>query len=131
MSSVRIGDDTYEVITDQFEVTSLSRPDTAWHLRDSHGHEHRWFTNGAPATEYRPDQVYVIQTLNYVEDYPATEDYPAVFHYECRECGEQVEPGVRPDDSPQYVPGIRHYYINGQSVSPDEFAQRTAHLRQP
>jgi hypothetical protein len=119
--------DVFETGCDWIDVTSLHRPDTAWRVIDAAGHPHQWYTAEHPAETYRPSLAYDVPTLRWVHDgwgyYDDGERY-AIGHYECPSCGEWIEPQYRADDYTQYVPGLRWYTINGESVSPDEFAQR-------
>lgn len=117
----------FSFFCDPVEVTSLHRPDTGWVLVDAQGHEHRWYTKGLPATDYRPTETYETPTLVDVFDgwgyYEDGERY-AIHHFECRQCGERVEPRYKADDCRQYIPGLRRCFIDGAGVSYDTFTQR-------
>lgn len=115
----------FEMQCDPIEVTSLHRPDTAWVFTDAHGHEHRWFVGDKPATSYRPSERYETPSLVWVKDgeeYWEDDDEPhPVGHLECRQCGEHIAPRYRPDDCVQYIPGLKHFYVDGRPVTEDEF----------
>jgi len=119
--------DVFESGCDQFDVTSLHRPDTRWRFVDAAGHTHRWYMQGQPAESYRPDAKYETPTLTWVHDgwgyYEDGERY-AIGHHECSECRERIEPHFCADDFRQYLPGPRWFCINGEPVSPEEFQRR-------
>lgn len=129
---VKLGNDTFEMQCDMVDVTSLHRPDPAWVFIDSKGHMHRWFVGGKIPTGYSPTDKYDLPTLRNVFDYwEYYEDgeRTAVSHYECAdlacaETGEHIQPGYTADYNTQMVPGLRHYRINGERVSEDEFKRR-------
>lgn len=127
-SYIAANGECFESFAALVEVTSLHRPDTAWRFVDVRGHEHRWYIGETPAESYTPGAVYTTPTLIWIKDgeeYWEDDDEPHdVGHLECRQCGEHVTPGYRADDTPQYMAGLRHYRINGESVSPDEFTRR-------
>jgi hypothetical protein len=120
--------DRFETWCDLIDVTSLHRPDTAWRFVDANGHVHQWFVGGKVAETYRPDVKLETPTLVWVKDgeeYWEDDDEPhPVGHLECGQCGEHVLPGYTADAYTQYIPGLRHYLINGVPVSKDEFEQR-------
>ncbi len=122
--------DVFEVHTDMIDVSMLHRPDTAWKHVDANGHAHRWHVTGhaEPATSYAPPASYETPSLVWVKDgeeYWEDDDEPHdVGHLECRECGEHVSPGYTSDTTQQMIPGLRHYRINGQSVTREDFERR-------
>ncbi len=135
MTILKRGDDVFSSGCDLIEATSLHRPDTAWVVVDTHGHAHRWCvmdesvgTPIKPAYHYRPDVKLGVPTLVWVKDgeeYWEDDDEPHdVGHLECRQCGEHIKPGYTADTNRQYVPGLRWFCINGESVSKDEFELR-------
>jgi hypothetical protein len=120
-------EDRFEAGQDPIDVTSMHRPDTGWVMVDAHGHEHRWHVDGRPAVSYSPSATYDVPTLVYVKDGEETDEDGETYevgHLECRACGEHVRPGYTADTIRQYIPGLRWYRINGQSVSPEEFERR-------
>jgi hypothetical protein len=126
---MKIGDDEFEVTHSLIDVTSLHRPDTRWKFVDKQGHEHRWFADNKPVTTYSPSQRYETPTLRrivtgtgYWED---GESY-VIAHLECVQCGEEIEPGYCADEDQQFIPGLKRCYINGQSVTREEFERRLA-----
>lgn len=118
----------FRIERDLMEVTSLRRPDVRWRFVDAQGHEHRWYLEGAPATYYAATCHYDTPTLIWVKDgeeYWEDDDEPHdVGHLECKQCGEPVKPGYTADDHKQYVPGLLRCYINGVSVSKEEYERR-------
>jgi hypothetical protein len=105
------------------DVTMMSRPDEGWSYTDAAGHEHYW-TFGGKRGHYSPTTKSALPTLRRVVTgtgyYPDGESYQ-IAHYECRQCGERVEPRKRSDDCRQYIPGLRTFYINDEEVSPEAF----------
>lgn len=100
---------------DLLDVTSLSRPDLAWRFVDAHGHVHVWADpSGVPATRYSVEVDYVVPTVVKVDDEPEYdedgEEIP-VWHYECSQCRELVEPGYRADTERQFIAGMRRQSI--------------------
>ncbi len=87
---------------DMIDVTSMSEPDPAWLLVDAAGHEHRWRGDWQKAD---------LPTLRLVIDHECTDDCPdecyPLSHYECRQCGERVEPRTIPSPCQRFVPGLR------------------------
>lgn len=129
---MKLGNDTFEMNCDLLDVTSLHRPDTSWRFTDAHGHEHRWHVDGQPAESYRPEAKHETPTLRWVFDeweYWDDGERYQIGHHECRQCGEHIEPRYTADTSTQYIPGMRHYRINGEPVSKDEFERRVEEAR--
>jgi|ERR1051325_717103 hypothetical protein len=126
MATHKIGDLLFESSCDLVDMTSANRPDPSWVFVDAQGHEHRWFTNGQPATSYDPQLSYEVPTLVWVVDGVEYWDgeLHEVGHTECRLCGEHIAPRSTPDTCQQLVPGLRHFRINGQPVSKEEFERR-------
>ena len=114
---------TWEVYMEPVEVTSLHRPDPDWTFTDSAGHIHRWDPPGA----YRPLVHYSLPTLKGVTDFAGVYDEqgemlePPIWHWECRQCGQRVDPGYTADQYRQYVAGLKHYLIDDRHVSFEEF----------
>jgi hypothetical protein len=122
--------DVFESGCELVDVTSCYRPDPSWRYTDQSGHEHRWYVNGQPAESYSPTAQYSLPTLAWVVDYVAYyedgEPYD-VGHYECAVCStERVQPRYTADTFTQYVPGLRWFRVNGESVSAEEFKRRMA-----
>ena len=86
-----------------------------------------------PATNYNAVHDYVTPTLLWVKDgeeFWEDDDEPHdVGHLECRQCGEHVSPGYTADTYRVYIPGLRWYRINGESVSEQDFERRLAEAR--
>jgi hypothetical protein len=124
--------DVFETGCDLMEATSSYRPDTGWRVVDAQGHEHRWYVDGAPAVSYHPSAKHETPTLVWIFErwgyYEDGERY-AIGHHECHACGEPIEPRFTADTTRQYVPGLRWFRINGESVSPEEFERRVHEAR--
>ena len=119
--------DVFESGCELMDATSMHRPDTGWRVVDANGHEHRWYINGNPANTYNPSAMYETSTLKWVFDewgyYEDGTSYE-IGHHECKECGDHVIPAFTSDTTTQYIPGLRWYRINGESVSREEFERR-------
>ena len=89
---------------------SWSAPNPGWCFADKAGHEHRWAGNDEIGWE--------LPTLRLVVESEATDDYPAVAHYECKQCGQRVEPGT--GERRYYIPTTKRYYINGEPATEEE-----------
>ena len=125
MPAINFGPESpaFRVECDPIEVTMLNRPDEGWSHTDSHGHEHFWTFRGKRG-HYSPTAKAELPTLRRVVTgtgyYPDGEPYD-IAHYECRECGERVEPRSKTDDYRQFIPGPRRCYINDEPVTPEAF----------
>lgn len=129
MSVIHIGNDLFEYGCDMVDVTSISRPDTNWRFVDKADHEHRWHVVGkGVATSYDPNNRHEVPGLVWVKDgveYLDDDGEPHYYgHSECAVCGDRVNPGYTPDDTRQFIPGLRYYRINGKHVDRDEFKRR-------
>ena len=124
---------TYSVDCDMIEATCLRRPDESWTFTDAAGHEHYWTFDGRRGT-YRPDAKAETPTLETVHDgtgyWEDGEPYE-IYHHECRICRETVEPRCCADQSRQYVPGPRYYYIDGECVSQPDFMRAVEPFMKP
>lgn len=83
--------------------------DRAWRHADAHGHEHRW--------EDGDDRW---PTLRWVVDAPGGDGYPDEGHWECRECGDHVEPGIRIRTHDRRVPVSTDYYLNDEPITEND-----------
>lgn len=117
---------TFETGVDMIDATSNHRPDTDWRVADASGHTHQWHVDGQPASGYSPLQRYDVPSLRWVRTgtgyFEDGEPY-AIGHHECAICGEPIEPRYTADTYTQYVPGLRWFRINGQSVTREDFEQ--------
>jgi hypothetical protein len=113
----------YEVRTDPIEVSSYSpRPDPDWTDTDSHGHTHTRTSN-----TWR----WVVTDVYWCSD---CRDEHEDGEYRCNACGERVIPGTLPASPfPEFIAGPRHYLIDGQEVTEQEFrtAYETDHGKPP
>jgi hypothetical protein len=119
----------FETYCDEIDVTSMSRPDTSWNFRDKAGHIHCWHSPSGPADHYDHRERYDVPTLVYVVDSQWIDEFGYECesgHSECKQCGEHITPRRMADTHRQTIPGFRHYVIDGESVSPEEFAAKVA-----
>jgi DNA-directed RNA polymerase subunit RPC12/RpoP len=88
----------------EIEVTQAMRPDPNWFYMDRALHSHQWSNS------------FNLPSLKEVIDIPAAmgfdedgefEEIPAYTHYECKECGERIEPGYKSDETTQYIAGLQ------------------------
>jgi hypothetical protein len=116
MSYVKISHDGHEleVTTEAIEITSISNdePDPDWTETDSQGHRHYRSTTETggpyPTLQWKPDMVHC-------SDCHEEEDHG---HLVCIQCGERVQPGMRPlPPGRNFIPGMTSYLIDGQPVS--------------
>ncbi len=121
----------YTMRRDMIDVTSMNRPDTTWKVVDAAGHEHRWYVDGKSAGHYDPSAHHELPTLVWVTTgaghYPDGSEYD-VGHYECRECGEEVEhPRSTSDSFTQRIPfGVITCEIDGVPVTREQFEKSYA-----
>ena len=117
----------FEYYCDKVDVTSVCRPDTGWKFVDPANHTHVWFNGDQPATGYQPGLSYTVPTIKWVKDgvgyFEDGEEY-GIGHYECKECGFHVKPGNTADTHRQYMPGLKHFTIDGETVSEPEFMRQ-------
>ena len=103
------------------EVNMVSRvADETWRATDSNGHEHAYSaerTDAGHGSHY-PTLAYVPGPSYYCgECGDEHEDY-AVSHYECRACGEHVQPGSREPRNPEaMVLTGQAAYLNGELIT--------------
>jgi hypothetical protein len=115
----------FEITRDKIDVTSLNRPDTGWGFIDANGHAHQWYVGDQPAPlRYDPSASYVLPTLHRVEIGRWVDDdgeAHAIHENRCIQCQEVITPGMRSDDTRQFIAGMVHYYIDGTPVTKEEF----------
>jgi hypothetical protein len=91
------------------DVTSAHRPDEAWRFTDAAGHEHRWYLDGQPMTDYDHLKKTELPTLEIVRDpdeYDSDGEPYAVYHWECRQCHAVISPGFRADSEERFITGL-------------------------
>jgi hypothetical protein len=108
--------------TDALEATCISEPDRAWVSVDAMGHVHH----------YNQDDI--VPTLTRVVDSEgcdeAGESY-SLSHYECAQCGERIEPGVKATTNTQWIRGFAKTTIDITTRDPVAIAEMIeAHLEQ-
>jgi hypothetical protein len=108
---------------DPIEVTSMHRPDPTWAHTDAAGHVHGFY----PPGDYRPQLSYTLPTLKQVVDVEGVYDEegdmlePPIWHWACVECDETIRPRYVADEYRQYIAGLKHYAVDGETVPFDEF----------
>lgn len=123
-STVQLPDGELEFVNDGEWVTSdLPQPDPKWSAVDSNGHEHR-YTEGS---DRYPSLKSVAGELYWCED---CQDEEFDTWYECRLCGEKVEPGTRVDHTPVWVSRGSRYYWNGEPISHERANEIIAAMQQ-
>lgn len=116
-------DDGVVRIERAYQEISLSSnvADKAWRFTDASGHEHSYRRRHQPGDDEYPTLAYVAGPSYYcAECGDEHEDY-AVSHYECRICGEAVEPGSVPPQNPAgYVLTRQTAYLDGRIIGQQE-----------
>lgn len=81
-----------------------TRPDTSWRGVDAHDHEHRWVRDGesgdTPTCTSHEEHVPCDGSCGNWD----CEGYDITV-WECRDCGDRVEPGTSPDNGLKTLPG--------------------------
>ncbi|WP_304452888.1 hypothetical protein [Nocardiopsis sp. YSL2] len=95
---------------DFVDVTVAAEPDPNWVYTDQHGHEHRYHPGEG---DHYPTLVTVMDEPYWCPD---CEEEHQFDHLECRLCGEQISPGIRPG-TPRKVPGMWAAYLNDEPIS--------------
>lgn len=95
--------------------------DPDWRFTDTAGHAHSRESGKFPSLGWIVDRIYWCETCR--EDHNEG-------HYECKWCGEEIEPGTRTRPGLNETrPGLATYRINGEIVSEDEADRAIAELR--
>jgi hypothetical protein len=92
--------------------------DEAWRFTDGSGHEHAYVGKPREPIDHYPTLAYAPGPSYYCgECGDEHEDY-AVSHYECRICGEVIEPGSREPRDPEAM-YLTHQalYLNGEPIT--------------
>ena len=77
---------------------SMRVPDEKWTFVDKKGHGHFWKGKKVPTCKY------VQVGTQWVGDEYEAEEIP-VMEWQCKTCGETIEPGYREERGPTHVPG--------------------------
>lgn len=86
--------------------------DPDWTYTDKRGHEHHYEGGLYPTLRWVVDETYWCDDCQ--EDH---EDG----HYECPECGEHIEPGMRdPSGKRELVSGLTSWYLDDEPISEEE-----------
>lgn len=96
-----------EMSRDVIDVTSMSEPDEKWRFVDPAGHVHVW-------VKVR-DRNIVPTTKGVVAGYD--EDGEPYYESRCCDCLALIQPGMVSVMNRQFMPGMAHYRINGETVS--------------
>jgi len=88
------------------------------------GHEHAYVDRGYPTLTWVVDEEdYVI----FEDGYP--EEYPGSGHYECSECGQEIQPAlIGPSPYREFIPGMTSYFIDGEPITEDEYRTIVAEI---
>jgi hypothetical protein len=107
---------------EMIDVSSgLPRPDPEWTYTDHAGHDHHREGNGYPTLVVVTEEPYWC---------PDCHEEHTDSHYECPLCGEEIAPGlVSAPLHREYTPGLTHYYLNDEPISPDEYQWLVAQLQ--
>ena len=111
-ATMNTGSFVVNVQRDQIDVTSWSAtPNESWVYADRQGHEHH-YDNGYPTLSY------VIDEQHWCEgdegSYPHDGHWQVdAAHYECKACGETIEPGMDPPGTPKFIAGATSATLEG------------------
>ena len=104
---------TFRVELDVIDDTRTVVEDPNWDFCDDEGHVHKWYVS---TKDSRVD----IPSCIRVTDVPSTEFHPGLWHWECRDCGQDVEPGYY-QPGRQLAAGLTSFFINDREVSEEEY----------
>ncbi len=98
---------------DMIDITSFSpKPDKTWRYPDSHFHAH-YYDEAGP--DHYPTLIWVVDEEDWMDE--DGEEYPGTGHYECKRCGDHVDPAMLPASTfHEYAPGMMHITV----TAPDE-----------
>lgn len=110
---------TYQEVNMQGPVA-----DESWRFTDGNGHEHYYAKEKDPEAEYGshyPTLAYVPGPSYYCGDCGDEHEDYALSRYECRICGETVEPGSREPHNPEaLVLTSQAAYLNGEFITREQ-----------
>jgi hypothetical protein len=98
------------------------QPDPNWRGVDSNGHEHYY----AAGDDRYPTLVLVAGEPYYCPD--CNDEHQDTW-YECRTCGEKVEPGTRIDPTPKWIAGEMQYTLDGEPISTERANEILTEMR--
>lgn len=112
---------SYRMECEPIEVTSLGpRPDPNWTFTDAAGHEHDAKRELLDWLQDDPDDPPFYFDVD-------GDEHNADSHWECRLCGEWIEPGTTgPSPYREFIAGPKHYYRDDEPISEAEFADAIA-----
>lgn len=111
-----------EVITEQIPIpTQIPEPDPNWRAIDGFGHGHFAEQPDGEKTNY--------PTLEWAVTVPAVGDHPELGVWECRICGETVEPATHTPDPNLTIPGDTTYLLTIHHPPTEGSGSRLTHYR--
>lgn len=109
--------------TEQVRVDTIHRlrvPDEKWTFVDKKGHGHFWKGKKVPTCKY------VQVGTQWVGDEYEADEIP-IMEWQCKECGQKIEPGYRDEVQPTHIPGPTWVTVvideNEYIVTPEQYAE--------
>jgi hypothetical protein len=135
MATMRISSSPWTVPVDVNEIDVTSRSATwreSWKATDSNGHEHAYDRSGWPPFPTLNEIIDESHWCDGDEGFARHDPHEHVdaSHFECKICGELVEPGTDPPFTPKSVAGTKRCTVEGPrsdgtvivaSLTEDEF----------
>ncbi len=114
-----VAEGTVRLERDYTEVNIGSRvADESWRFTDGNGHKHAYIGKPREPIDHYPTLVYVPGPEYYCAECDDEHEDYAVSHYECRTCGEVIEPGSREPENPEALMLTRQgVYLNGEPIT--------------
>lgn len=118
-----------------FRTLGGPAPDPEWKAVDLAGHEHQYVAGAQLGEPHWPTLEWVVDETYWCD---TCRDEHDKGHWECKQCGETVEPGMVME-GPKTItkPGRTTYKINGNPVDPETWERETekwaarAHVEAP
>lgn len=112
----RAGNRSFRVETEEVDVTTgpLPERDPEWIYTDHQGHVHALVDGEYPTLRWVDDEPY------WCEEHQEEHE---TGHYECVQCGEQIEPGtrLRGGGIRKFVPGLKSYFVDDELVDEETY----------
>lgn len=96
------------------DVTPSIEPDLDWKQMDKEDHMHRWRKGSKKEAP-------IVTTLKWIVEGEATDEYPESGYFECKRCGDRIEPGYKPVQVRREAYGLVEHTINGEEVGTRTF----------